>query len=167
MTNSDWIGLVSAIATLLGVGVAIFALWKQMQKLNEQLMIQQFSDYTKRYQEIILQFPENINEASFVLSSHPKSTRTMRYMRAYFDLCFEEWHLNQRGLIDKESWKVWKGGMKAALSKPAFGQAWGQIKQDTSFGRDFEEYVGCMLLVESNTPNAALNLTRADNAHAD
>lgn len=167
MTNSDWISLVSAIATISGVGVAIVAVWMQMRKLSEQLMIQQFSDYTKRYQEIILRFPENINEASFVLSSHPKSTRTMRYMRAYFDLCFEEWYLNQRGLIDKEIWKVWKGGMEAALSKPAFGQAWGKIKQDTSFGKDFEGYVGCMLPVESNPPNTMLNRTRADNAHAD
>jgi hypothetical protein len=49
MTNSDWISLGSAIATILGVVVAIVALWKQMRKLSEQLMIQQFSDYTKRY----------------------------------------------------------------------------------------------------------------------
>lgn len=160
MTNSDWISLGSAIATFLGVLVAIVALWKQMRKLSEQLMIQQFSDYTKRYQEIILHFPENINEANFLLSTHPENTRTMRYMRAYFDLCFEEWYLNQRSLIDKEIWKVWKSGMEAALSKSAFRQAWSQIKQDTSFGKEFEEFVGYMLPVESNPPNKPLEPTR-------
>jgi hypothetical protein len=160
MTNSDWISLGSAIATFLGVVVAIVALWKQMRKLSEQLMIQQFSDYTKRYQEIILHFPENINEANFVLASHPENTSTMRYMRAYFDLCFEEWYLNQRRLIDKEIWKVWKGGMEAALSKPAFKQAWGQIKQDTSFGKEFEEFIGSTLPPQHNPPNNPLEPTR-------
>ncbi|RJQ48993.1 MAG: hypothetical protein C4528_01510 [Gammaproteobacteria bacterium] len=141
MTNSDWISLGSAVATFLGVVVAAVAIWVQIRKLNEQLMLQHFADYTKRYQEIILQFPENINEASFVLASHPDYSRTMRQMRAYFDLCFEEWYLNQRKLLDKEIWNVWKSGMEAALSKPAFKQAWAQIKKDTNFGVAFEQYV--------------------------
>ncbi len=70
MSNSDWISLVSAIATLFGVGVALYANLQQMKKMNNQLVIQQFSDYTKRYQEIILNFPENINEQSFDFSKY-------------------------------------------------------------------------------------------------
>jgi hypothetical protein len=62
MTTSDWIALGSAAATLGGVLISLIALWKQMRKLSDQLMIQQFSYYTKRYQDIILNFPENINE---------------------------------------------------------------------------------------------------------
>jgi len=141
MTNSDWITLGSAIATVLGVVVAAVAIWIQIRKLNEQLMLQHFADYTKRYQEIILQFPENINESGFVLGLHPDYARTMRQMRAYFDLCFEEWYLNQRRLLDKEIWNVWRSGMEAAFSKPAFKQAWVQIKSDTNFGSAFEQYI--------------------------
>ena len=141
MTNSDWISLGSAIATFLGVVVAAVAIWIQIRKLNEQLMLQHFADYTKRYQEIILKFPENINEASFVLASNQEAPCIMRQMRAYFDLCFEEWYLNQRKLLDKEIWNVWKCGMEAAISKPAFKQAWAQIKRDTKFGLAFEQYI--------------------------
>jgi hypothetical protein len=141
MTNSDCISLGSAIATLLGVLVAVVALWIQLGKLNQQLMLQHFTDYTKRYQEIILQFPEDINKASFVLASHPDYARTMRQMRAYFDLCFEEWYLNQHKLINKDVWDVWKNGMEAALSKPAFKQAWALIKNDSSFEVAFQKYI--------------------------
>ncbi|HEU0283278.1 MAG TPA: hypothetical protein VFQ99_05800 [Gallionella sp.] len=100
MSNSDWINLGSAIATFLGVVVAAVAIWLQMKKLNNQLLIQQFSEYTKRYQEIILHFPETINEPTFDFAADQNRNCTMRYMRAYFDLCFEEWYLKQRELID-------------------------------------------------------------------
>ena len=145
MSNSDWISLASAIATLIGVGVALFANWQQMRKMNNQLIIQQFSDYTKRYQEIILHFPENINEQTFDFSSDPEKNKTMRYMRAYFDLTFEEWYLNQRKLIDVKTWKVWEGGIKTALTKTAFINAWIEIKKDTRYSQDFEQFINTSL----------------------
>ena len=141
MTNSDWISLGSAGATIVGVGVALFVNSQQMREIKNQLIIQQFSDYTKRYQEIILHFPENINEKTFDFSEDPNKNTTMRYMRAYFDLSFEEWHLNQRKLIDTETWKVWEGGIKTALSKTAFNNAWLVIKKDTSYGQEFENFL--------------------------
>lgn len=141
MSNSDWISLSSAIATFLGVVVAAVAIWLQISKLNNQLLIQQFSEYTKRYQGIILNFPENINEPSFDFASDTNRDLTMRYMRAYFDLCFEEWYLNQRKLIDSETWKIWEGGMRTALSKTAFINAWIQIEKDTGFSLEFKEFL--------------------------
>jgi hypothetical protein len=142
MTTSDWINLFIAIATFLGVAVAIVAIWIQIHKLNQQLMLQHFADYTKRYQEIILEFPEDINEDKFKLIAKRKNySKTMRYMRAYFDLCFEEWYLNERKLIDADVWEVWKGGMKAAMSKTVFQQAWIKIKADSDFGMDFQVYL--------------------------
>ena len=159
MTNSDWISLGSAVATFIGVIVAIIAIWLQMKKLNNQLIIQQFSDYTKRYQEIILHFPENINEQSFDFSTDPNKNTTMRYMRAYFDLSFEEWHLNQRKLIDTETWNVWEGGIKTALSKAAFNKAWLVIKKDISYGQEFETFLDHFI-------PAVKNLTRRSSGTA-
>jgi hypothetical protein len=162
MSNSDWISLGSAIATLFGVGVALYANWQQMRKMNNQLVIQQFSDYTKRYQEIILHFPENINEQTFDFSKDTDKNKTMRYMRAYFDLSFEEWHLNQRKLIDAETWEVWEDGIKTALSKTAFINAWLEIKKDTRYGQGFEQFINASLPINQNlthhssgTPNGA------------
>lgn len=138
MNTLEWITLGSSFVTIV---LATLGLWWQLRKLSVQLMIQQFSDYTKRYQEIILHFPENINEPEFMLASSHERASTMRYMRAYFDLCFEEWYLNQRKLIDKDIWKTWRAGMSAALSKSAFRQAWDEVKKDTDFGREFVGFV--------------------------
>jgi hypothetical protein len=144
MHASDWIALASAIATLLGVLVAVVALWMQLAKLNQQLTLQHFADYTKRYQEIVLRFPEDVNEPTFKVVGREDYPPTMRAMRAYFDLCFEEWYLHERKFIDQRIWAVWRGGMSTALSKPAFQQAWELINKDTDFGKSFENFIDCL-----------------------
>lgn len=133
----DWIAL-------MGVGIAVVALWWQMRALRRQLVLQTYSDYTKRYQEIILHFPEEINQSDFSLSSRDDRSSIMRCMRAYYDLCYEEHDLSKRKLIDKQIWQSWFGGMQFALSKPAFRQAWEQIKTDTQYAEDF-----CLLVDET------------------
>lgn len=143
MTTSDKISLASAVATFLGVFVAFIALYLQFRKMNQQLQLQQFADYTKRYQDIVYRFPENINEAGFNYEnlSADEFRLVMRNMRSYFDLSFEEWHLNRNGYLNRDSWTVWRGGMKTAMSKAAFQQAWQRIRKDTAFGDEFERFI--------------------------
>ena len=62
-------------------------------------------------------------------------------MRAYFDLCFEEYILHKKKFIDDDLWSIWKGSMEVAFSKSAFQQAWEIIQKDTKFGEDFENFV--------------------------
>jgi hypothetical protein len=154
MTVTDLIALVSAIITLLGVGVAVLSLRdvkRQVVILNRLLVMQHFSDYTARYQGIVLRFPEDVNEPTFKLGPERGDYReTMRAMRAYFDLCFEEWTLHQRGLIDDWIWKIWGDGMKSAFAKAAFRQAWKMIRVDTAFGAEFEHFVDEALGVVKN-----------------
>jgi len=64
----------------------------------------------------------------------------MRYMRAYIDLCFEEYTLNKKGFIDADLWSIWEGGMKTAFSKPAFKQAWRAVQGDTEYGPEFKTF---------------------------
>lgn len=137
LSIADWISLGSVLATACGVWVV----WHQTDKISKQLTLQNFSDYTKRYQEIILRFPEDVNEQQFVLAGREDYKTTMRYMRAYFDICFEEWHLHSRKLMDDKTWSIWHGGMKTAFSKPAFKQAWEIVRKDSQFGREFEKFV--------------------------
>ena len=62
-------------------------------------------------------------------------------MRAYFDLCSEEYYLYKKNDIDKNTWKEWESGIKFALSKPAFQQAWKKISNDTKFYSEFNKFV--------------------------
>ncbi|MGQ0486372.1 MAG: hypothetical protein ACT4SY_13600 [Hyphomicrobiales bacterium] len=137
--------------TALGTWAAVVVVWCQLSSVGQQvklqaaqIKLQNYADYTKRYQEIILHFPESINMPTFQLTKLRRKEdrdQTMRYMRAYFDLCFEEWDLNNRSLIDKETWKVWKSGIEFAFSKSAFKQARQTIQVDSKFGKEFEEFV--------------------------
>lgn len=141
VTTSDWILFGGDLATLLLVGVALETLRRQLRQTNRQTLVSQFSDYTKRYQEIALHFPEDINESSFLLEGRSDYASTMRYMRAYFDLCFEEWYLQDQGLLDNRLWRIWEGGMATAMSKPAFRQAWAKISKDSDYGVVFATHL--------------------------
>ena len=139
LESSEIGNLISGIVAF----VAIITLIFQSRSTEKQVKLQNFIEYTKRYQEIILNFPETINESDFKLVDLEKNEykNTMRYMRAYYDLCFEEYTLHDKKYIDEDFWLIWEGGMKYAFSKPAFQQAWSIIKLDTQFGNTFERFV--------------------------
>ena len=139
MSPSDWINIVIGLVTLAGV-IGVFF---QLQSLNRQTRMQNFAEYTRRYKDIVLEFPEDINDKGFVLDKKRKDyDDLMRYMRAYYDLCFEEWYLHGKGDIGDDYWEIWRDGMKTAFSKTAFQQAWHIMQSDTNFGPDFGKFVG-------------------------
>lgn len=53
-----------------------------------------FAEYTRRYQEIILQMPDEIYLDTEIVNAH-----TLKYMSLYFNLCSEESHLWESGII--------------------------------------------------------------------
>jgi len=124
--------------------VAIAGLIYQSVSTRKQIKLHNFIEYTKRYQEIILNFPEGINRGDFVIARLEEQQRdkTMRYMRAYVDLCFEEYTLHEKRFIDDDLWSIWEGGMRTAFTKPAFRQAWKAIRKDTEYGQAFEAFAG-------------------------
>jgi len=136
---SDWIAIAAGLITLAGV-IVVFL---QLRSLDQQTRLQNFGEYTRRYQQIVLNFPEDINARSFSLVERKDKdyAEVMRYMRAYYDLCFEEWYLNRKGLIEDDFWNVWLDGIKTAVSKPSFQQAWEMMKADTNYGPHFSNFI--------------------------
>ncbi len=134
---SDAIQLMT-LATAIGGIVLVVS---QLRILNRQLKLQIYADYTKRYQEIILHFPEDINSPSFSLDGRSDYEKTMRYMRVYFDLCYEEWDLYRKGLIPNDLWSSWEAGMKTAMTKTAFKQAWDVVEATSYYGGVFESFM--------------------------
>ncbi|WP_137973426.1 hypothetical protein [Pseudomonas sp. F(2018)] len=136
---NEWT-LVVSVAT---AAITALALFFTVRSFRKQLQLQFFADYTKRYQEIILNFPEQINEDNFSIDDLAPDIRdkTLRYMRAYFDLCSEEYFLWKNDNIDDTTWKEWKSGMCFAFSKPAFKQAWNKLRLDTIYYGDFTSLV--------------------------
>ena len=142
---SDWIAIVAGLITLAGV-VVVFL---QLRSLNQQTRLQNFGEYTRRYQHIVLNFPEDINSQTFLLKGRPDYDNVMRYMRAYYDLCFEEWYMHDKELIEDDFWSVWIDGIKTAVSKPSFQQGWQVMKADTNYGPRFSKFIDELMRSES------------------
>lgn len=75
MTNAECIQLIMMIATIATVIVTAIALGITVKNFKKQLQLNFFTDYTKRYQEILLNFPESINEHNFDFNKLDKDIR--------------------------------------------------------------------------------------------
>jgi hypothetical protein len=150
VTIGDWIALAGVIATVGLIVVAWLTLHKQLATANRQAMIGHLSDYTQRYQAITLKFPESINEPTFDLANHEARDDTMRYMRAYIDLCYEEWWLARNDFLDSLLWQVWDGGIATAMGKRAFSDAWRIIQRDSKYDDEFRDYLDSLALPTSS-----------------
>ena len=125
----ELLGIIVAIVTALGsaataVGV-IFAV--QQIRLAKQLAQTQFEDdLTKQFREIIRRIPieallgEELSEEAY--------DRTRDDFFRYIDLSNEQVFLRRNDRISARTWKLWCEGIKAFLSRPAFGRAWGEFK---------------------------------------
>ena len=148
----DKVQLTIAIGTVLAALVAVTTAIVTTSNFSKQLKLNFFADYTKRYQEIILNFPENINEDNFDFNklSPDVKTKTLRYMRAYFDLSSEEYFLWRQNHIEDDVWKEWESGIKYAFSKTSFQKAWQEIIQfDTIYYTDFSNFIN--KIIKENT----------------
>ena len=147
---------VSSIVLPISVIVAIVTLCVSNQKLKQQMKLSNdsllkqlhqnselqkkqaqetfFSEYTRRYQEIIIHMP--------IDNKHPE---WLKYVQLYFDLCSEEFHLHEMGLIDDKVWILWVEGMQETMKQNSFRVAWkhplGQLYTDDNFIRFMDNKV--------------------------
>ena len=130
--------------------IPLVALLFSVRSFQQQFQINFFADYTKRYQEIILNLPININHADFRIDSlePDENEKTLRYMRAYFDLCSEEYFLWRDGKISEDVWEEWEKGIKFSFEKPAFKQAWQILESDTIYKGNFTDFVDRSILIK-------------------
>lgn len=115
----------------------------QLRTQNQQIKNQFFSEYSKRYQEILLNLPENINKGDFSFQALTKEdyNRTMRYLRVYFDLCSEEYYLHDKGHLNEVVWKEWRDTMRWTFSRKAIRDAWDIVRKDTMFYEKFTNFI--------------------------
>ena len=116
MDASNWVQMGLLIVAILTVIVSSYwsakAIKETQKQAKRQYEFQFFAEYTKRYQDLILKMPANLNTTSVF------NRDVDIYMRLYFDLCSEE------------------EGIQMALKKNNYRIAWellGENYNDTSF----------------------------------
>ena len=143
MSTADWIQSIGIFIALIGIIVAIYYSRKQMKELNRHLKLHFFAEYTKRFQEIMLNLPENIMHDDFDLDklNPDDQSKTMRYLRSYFDLCSEEFDLWKEGNIEKRIWNNWEEGIKSKMSNKTFIIAWQKSNYDSYYYPKFSKWM--------------------------
>jgi len=136
MTTTEMISLF-AVLTALG------ALWWQIRQNTRQARMQTFLAYTQRYQDIMASLPISIEYDDFSLDTLEAEEKesALRWIRAYYDLCSEEFYLKEQHLVDAAVWHLWESGMTDSLRKPAFRQAWKIIQANEYYAREFAHHV--------------------------
>jgi len=142
MSIDSWVQIV--IATLYGgtILATLYASMKEIQNANRRAEQQSnrmfFAEYTKRYQEIILAMPDDV----FAGTAQVNNT-TLKYMRLYFDLCSEEYHLYMDGQVPEDVWENWVEGMRITTNLQLYRQCWDRLKgqYNTEFWKYFEREV--------------------------
>jgi hypothetical protein len=164
--------LVVAIASVAGVIVAIAAVVVALRGVRDQLWLQTFAEYTRRYGEIVRELPSEARRpgARFVFDElAPKEQdRLLNIARAYLNLCSEEYFLHDRGRIDDETWEIWREGIVDVLRAPWIQTSWAMLEPEYRF-REFCSFLNeCIDEAQTDeTASAATDSGAGDGAPGD
>ena len=138
----NWAAVSIAIALTSALAAVIGLLWSAGEA-RRATRHQVFTEYTRRYQEIMLRIPTTIFTVDFDFDQlgQEQSEATLRAMRAYFDMCWEELHLRQEKKLDTRVWEYWRDGILDLAKYPAFGQAWNRISRGRYYDRPFSAFI--------------------------
>ena len=142
LTVGNWIQLVIAILYGGTIVATLYVSMREIRNVNEKVLMQTkkmfFAEYTKRYQEIIINMPDNV-----FAGTAPINDTTLKYMRLYYDLCSEEFHLYNEGLVPKDVWDNWVEGMRITTNLQLYRQCWDRLKgqYNEEFWKYFEKNI--------------------------
>lgn len=130
---------ITAVGMLLVTLAAIFITRCDAHKQNKQMLKQSrmslFAEYTRRYQDIMVRMPASVYSGRF----DAKEPEVVGFMRLYFDLCSEEYWLNEEKMLPERTWSIWVEGMQTTMNQEPFKEAWGYLSghYDEDFARFF------------------------------
>lgn len=134
-----------ALAQVAAVLVAAFAIVVTLKGLRNQLWVVVFTEYTKRYADIVKDLPSEARRPNgqFDLTklSGDDHERAYNAMRGYLNLCSEEFFLHKKGRIDDETWRIWTLGMEDTMRPPWFRKTWEEIKDEYVYLKGFNEFM--------------------------
>jgi hypothetical protein len=129
--------LIVALASVAGVIVALATVVVALRGVRDQLWLQTFSEYTRRYGEIVRELPSEARRPGghFVFDEldTEEQGRVLNIARAYLNLCSEEYFLHSRGRIDDETWAIWQGGIVEVFRAPWIQSTWTMLKPEYDF----------------------------------
>ena len=140
------IAIIVAIVSLVGTSAfSIITLVRESEENRKLHKLTIFSEYTKRYNDIMYEMPEEVfsNDVKLTLETH-------KYARLYFNLCSEEFYLKEHGLVNSEIWDNWADGMATRMKSPTLQKEWEYMREEEYFD-NFRNFMD--ELIENNNQN--------------
>jgi hypothetical protein len=140
------------IAALIGTAVTAAALFVTIQGMRNQLWLHTFSEYTRRYAEVVRDLPSDSRRpgSSFDLQALPadERDRVLNAARAYLNLTSEEFFLHSRGRIDDETWSIWRTGIEQTVRLPWLREAWVDLEPEYEYVPEFRRFLTRCLAID-------------------
>lgn len=111
----------ASLGAFITIIIAIYFNNRQLKAQNKKTSYDFFAIYTGRYQKIMQELPVNIYDDKFEFQENDGA---IKLIRSYFDLCYEQYFLNEQGVLGEEVWNDWFEGMKKTFRCKAFKDLW-------------------------------------------
>lgn len=125
------------------------------------------SEYTRRYADIVNTLPSASRDPdsgfSFEAVDAATQERLLQALRAYLNLCSEEFYLRSRGRIDADTWEIWQQGIRETTRLPWIRTTWQTMRREYSYFEPFCAFVDeCVGETPLPGPAAGLAVPRTE-----
>lgn len=141
-TMGDWIQLISTTVLIISIVVTASLSYGAIREIRDQVRTTVYLECTKRYYDIVTQLPDGASDPkrSVLYSPGINKGEIMGLMRAYYDLCSEQFYLHGSGKISQGTWDHWRGGLIFTIKLPTFREAWDEIKEE-GYEKSFVDFI--------------------------
>ena len=128
--------------TFISIAIAAFSLWQSSKYNRRQWNFNTFTHYTKRYDDIMGQFPDRGYAVRFELDREILSNNEMRLaVLRYLNMTSEEYYLWRDKYLDDRVWRIWEPEIKRTLKSPLFQREWQNLKGEFKSYKEFSNFV--------------------------
>jgi hypothetical protein len=157
---------VVGLTTIVSLLVTALAIYLSLRSVRNQLWLQTFTEFTRRYNELVAELPaaarDPARELRYDEVEPDVQTNLKRFARGYFNLCSEEHYLRARKRIDADTWQIWCIGIDDMLHLRWLRDLWEQ------FDREYRGYVPFHDFFQQRVSTAAESLAHLrEGSHAD
>jgi len=117
---SDYLGA-------LAIFLAGAAIWQQMSSAKRDRLRAFEDNYVQRYWAI----SDRWSLAVMLHNAHSISDDDQLAIRAYIQLCEDEWDIRRLGWISKSSWKSWLSAIRQGFKNPVIAEVWARVEAET------------------------------------
>lgn len=142
MTLLEKIDLAIKVIGLLSLVFTAFGLWQNSKYTKRQWNFNTFTHYTKRYDDIMGEFPGQGYTLRFDLDHQIPSNDEVRLaVLKYLNMTSEEYYLWRDKYLDDKVWQIWLPEIKRTLQTPLFQREWPNLKGEFKTYEKFSEFV--------------------------